>query len=65
MTAAGDRVVHEAADAGDETAREEDQVLPDQPVPLDLGQALAHSQFCTGLHFRQIVDALTRRRVRG
>ena len=53
----GDRVVHESADAGDEAAEEQDQVLPDQPVPLDLGQALAKTQSIAGLHFREIVDA--------
>ena len=45
-----DGVIHEPADAGDQPAGEKDQVLLDQPVPPDLGQALAETQSSAGLH---------------
>ena len=44
-----DGVVDEAPDARDETAEEEDEVLPDKPVLQQLGQPLARSQ---SLHVR-------------
>ena len=47
---ARDGVIDEAADAGDQPAREQDKVLLDQPVPPDLGQALAETQSSAGLH---------------
>ena len=52
--AAGDRVIHESADAGDQPAEEKDQVLADKPVSQQLGQPLARSQ---SLHVRKSVVA--------
>jgi hypothetical protein len=43
-------VVDETANARDEAADEKNQVLPDQPVSPDLGQALAETQSSGGLH---------------
>ena len=57
---AGDRVVDESADAGDQAAAEKDQVLADQPVALDLGQALAEAQSRAGLHFALILSGALR-----
>ena len=48
--AAGDGVVHETADPGDQAAGEQRQVLPDQPALANLGQALAETPWCAGLH---------------
>jgi len=45
-----DGVIDEAADPGDETAEEKDEILPDQPVSQELGQALAETQ---SLHVRR------------
>ena len=55
--ATGDRVVDKSPDAGDQSAAEKDQVLADQTVPLEGGQALADPQSRAGLHFPTIVSS--------
>src|SRR5713101_2783543 len=48
--AAGDGVIDEPTDARDQTTREEDHVLPDQPVLAELNQALPELRSGAGLH---------------
>ena len=63
--APGDRVVHETTDPRDEAAEEQDEILPDQAVPRQLGQAVTETQSRAGLHFPGILVSRHVERFRG